>query len=141
LTQAVPFARAAALLGLVGVALGAFGAHVVAKRVSPALLDIYRTAVLYHLVHAIAMLLAATAGIPVRRRHLACALFAGGIGIFSGSLYLMVATGARWLGAVTPVGGIAFLAGWLVLALGLAPWPHSGGDVGRSNTKNKGDMP
>jgi uncharacterized membrane protein YgdD (TMEM256/DUF423 family) len=110
--------RIAALLGFAGVAMGAFGAHAAAPRISPQALDVYRTGVLYHLVHAVALLAVALGGPRVRRAGVVCALFAGGIGVFSGTLYLLALTGARWLGAITPIGGVAFLAGWMVLAAG-----------------------
>jgi uncharacterized membrane protein YgdD (TMEM256/DUF423 family) len=109
--------RLAGLLGFLGVALGAFGAHGLRGRVGPDLLEVWKTGVLYHLVHALALLLVAIAGPRVAWGAAAGWLFVAGIAIFSGSLYALTLTGARWWGAVTPVGGLAFLAGWLVLAL------------------------
>ena len=107
------------LLGACGVALGAFGAHGLKSRVDPAMLAVFETAVRYHLTHALALLAVAWArerwpGTPATA---AGWLFLTGIVIFSGSLYLMVLTGARWLGAVTPLGGLALIAGWCALAL------------------------
>lgn len=111
------FVRVAAVLGFLAVALGAFGAHGLRGRLGPAELDIWRTAALYHLVHAVALLAVALAGARVRRGRLVCGLWTAGVVVFGGSLYLLAVTGVRWLGAITPLGGAAFLAGWLVLAV------------------------
>jgi uncharacterized membrane protein YgdD (TMEM256/DUF423 family) len=107
------------LLGACGVALGAFGAHGLKARVDPAMLAVFETAVRYHLTHALALLAVAWASErwPGSPATAAGWLFLVGILIFSGSLYLMVLTGARWLGAVTPLGGLALIAGWCALAL------------------------
>ena len=110
--------RYAALSGFIGVAAGAFGAHGLKTHVDPSLLPIWHTAVLYQLVHTLALLLVAALG-----ERLTCAslkwigaLFAAGIIIFSGSLYILVLSDIKWLGAITPIGGVCFLAGWLCLA-------------------------
>ncbi len=109
--------RIAAIAGVTGVCLGAFGAHALRDRVTPDLLEIYRTGVLYHLVHAVALLAlaAATRAGLVRWPRLSAGLFAVGIVVFSGSLYLLAVTGVRVLGAITPLGGLAFIAGWTSL--------------------------
>jgi uncharacterized membrane protein YgdD (TMEM256/DUF423 family) len=108
----------AALAGASGVALGAFGAHALRARLDPAALATWHTAVLYHLVHALALLaLALFARATGRAVALPTALFAAGIVLFSGSLYGLALTGWRWLGPLTPLGGVAFLAGWLSLLL------------------------
>jgi uncharacterized membrane protein YgdD (TMEM256/DUF423 family) len=104
--------RIAALLGFLGVALGAFGAHALERTVSAHAMDIWRTAVLYQLLHATALLAIAAAG---RANALLTGLWTSGIILFSGSLYILSVTGIKWLGAITPVGGLAFLAGWMVL--------------------------
>jgi uncharacterized membrane protein YgdD (TMEM256/DUF423 family) len=106
---------------LLGVGLGAFGAHALADRLTPADLATFETAVRYQMYHALALvgLGALRRGRPSRWFDRAGALFAVGIAIFSGSLYLLVLTGTRWLGAVTPLGGVAFLAGWALFATGL----------------------
>src|SRR5687768_4689793 len=106
--------RLAALLGFFAVALGAFGAHglsgVLAKNGRA---EEWSTAVLYHLVHACVLL-----ALSLRRPPgAAWWLFAAGIVVFSGSLYLLALTNTRWLGAVTPLGGLALLGGWLALAI------------------------
>jgi len=115
------FAIGAALAGL-GVALGAFGAHGLRARVTPDLLAVFETGVRYHMYHALALLAvgAVAARVPSRLAAAAGWLFVAGIGLFSGSLYLLALTGARWLGAVTPLGGACFIAGWTLLALAAA---------------------
>jgi uncharacterized membrane protein YgdD (TMEM256/DUF423 family) len=102
----------AGLLGFLGVALGAFGAHQLAALLSANQTSpIWQTAVLYHLVHAVAALWAAG------RNPTVVWIWAAGIFVFSGSLYLLALTNMRWLGAITPIGGLLFLAGWLVVAI------------------------
>jgi uncharacterized membrane protein YgdD (TMEM256/DUF423 family) len=105
----------AGTLGFSAVLLGAFGAHGLRDRVAPPLLEIYRTGVLYHLVHALAVLVVAVAADRLRRPRLVAGLFTAGIAIFSGTLYLLAITGVMKLGAVTPIGGVLLLAGWAVL--------------------------
>lgn len=108
------------LNAFLGVALGAFGAHGLKARVSPELLTVWQTGVLYHLVHALALLLIGILcqlmpDVPlVRTSGWTLQL---GILLFSGSLYVMVLTGMRGLGMITPLGGVAFLLGWLLLAV------------------------
>ena len=113
------FTMIAAALGFVGVAAGAFGAHALQARLSPGDLAIFETAVRYQMYHALALL---GVGLAAGRWsgstiQVAGWLFVAGVLVFSGSLYLLVLTGQRWLGAVTPLGGVALLAGWLALAL------------------------
>ena len=108
-----------ALLASAAVGLGAFGAHGLKERVPAELLAVFDTAARYHLIHALAIVAVAWAA---ERFPGACVtaagwLFIGGILLFSGSLYLLVLTGARGLGAVTPLGGLAFIGGWIALAL------------------------
>jgi uncharacterized membrane protein YgdD (TMEM256/DUF423 family) len=107
----------AGLLGFTAVALGAFGAHGLRGRLSPAMLEIYRTGASYHLVHAVAALAVALAGERLRRGRLVLALFTAGIVVFAGSLYALAITGVGALGAVTPVGGLLLLAAWALVAL------------------------
>ena len=106
------------VLGGLGVALGAFAAHGLRSTLSSADLATFETGVRYQMYHAFALL--AVAGAVARwEASTAVAagwLFTAGIVLFSGSLYLLVLTGPRWLGAVTPLGGVAFLAGWALLA-------------------------
>lgn len=110
----------AAAAGFLGVALGAFGAHALRARSSPEMLAVFETGVRYQMYHAFAMFAAAwaLARWPRRVFGVAGCLFLAGIVVFSGSLYALALTGTRWLGAITPVGGVAFLAGWLCLAWG-----------------------
>jgi uncharacterized membrane protein YgdD (TMEM256/DUF423 family) len=106
----------ASLLGATGVGLGAFGAHALKSRVDADLLAIWQTAVQYHLLHAVALLVIA-ALLPTRPSlALAGWLFVGGVLVFSGSLYALVLSGVRVLGAVTPFGGLGLIAGWLATA-------------------------
>jgi uncharacterized membrane protein YgdD (TMEM256/DUF423 family) len=104
-----------AFLGASGVALGAFGAHALRARIPADLLEVFRTGVLYQLVHAVALLGIAGFADKLRRPTLTVALFVGGVVVFSGSLYTLAISGVRTWGAVTPVGGVSLIAGWLVL--------------------------
>jgi uncharacterized membrane protein YgdD (TMEM256/DUF423 family) len=110
----------AALLLFVAVALGAFGAHALKSRLTPDLQAAWQTAVQYQAWHALALLAIGVLLLvrPDARVGIAAWLFVAGIVLFSGSLYAMALTGARGLGAVTPFGGVAFLAGWLAFAWG-----------------------
>lgn len=118
----------AGLFGATAVAFGAFGAHGIAGRVSPADMEIWKTAAQYHLAHSAVL---AGVGIwsfiyePRQNRDSAVALtrlswvalcFAFGMLIFSGSLYALVLTNVRWLGAITPVGGTLLIGGWILLS-------------------------
>jgi len=106
-----------------GVAFGAFGAHALSHRLGPQILAIYETAVRYQLVHALALLVAGLLrGSMARSPYVDAAgwLFTAGIVVFSGSLYALTLTGARGLGAITPIGGFAFIGGWTMLAI--AAW-------------------
>ena len=105
-----------AVSAAVGVAFGAFGAHGLKARVGPDLLAVWETGVRYHLVHALGLLAVAWAVERWPAAGVAGWLFVAGTAVFSGSLYLLVLTGQRWLGAVTPLGGVAFIVGWLLLA-------------------------
>ena len=105
--------------GFLGVALGAFGAHALKARLSADMLAVWQTAVQYHLWHALGLV-----GIGILVQHLPASgplrlagwLMLAGIVLFSGSLYVLAATGTRWLGAVTPFGGVAWIAAWVLLA-------------------------
>ncbi len=107
------------LLGSISVALGAFGAHALRDRIEASLLANYQTGVSYMFYHTLALfivVLALTRWPGSSQAVWAGWLFVIGIVIFSGSLFLMAFTGMRWLGAITPIGGVAFIAGWLLLA-------------------------
>jgi uncharacterized membrane protein YgdD (TMEM256/DUF423 family) len=101
-----------------GVAIGAFGAHGLRDRLTPDMLAVFETGVRYHLIHALGLFVAAwLAGEDESRTaRLAGVLLVLGILLFSGSLYLLALTGVRSLGAVTPFGGLAWLAAWFVIA-------------------------
>jgi len=115
-----------AFLAALGVGAGAFGAHGLRDILSPEMVAIWEKAVLYHLVHALGILLVSTLP-PTRLPHPVTSrialLLCFGTLVFSGSLYLLALTGIRWLGAVTPIGGTAFIVGWLWLAIALARRP------------------
>jgi uncharacterized membrane protein YgdD (TMEM256/DUF423 family) len=107
-----------ALFGGLGVALGAFGAHALRSRLEPRDLEIFETGVRYQMYHALALLAAAwLLDRGITQASGAAWGFTVGTLIFSGSLYVMVFTGQRWLGAVTPIGGVAFIVGWVMLML------------------------
>ena len=107
--------RIAAALCFLAVALGAFGAHSLKSTLEThGMLDVWNKAVLYHFVHAIALLVLALYG--TINRGTWWLLFAG-IFLFSGSLYLLALSNVRWLGAITPLGGLCFLAGWAWLII------------------------
>ena len=112
-----------ALSAFVAVAAGAFGAHALRGALTPELLDVFETAARYQMYHALALL-----AVGWLARHGGCRataaagwLFAIGTVLFSGSLYALSLTGVRWLGAITPLGGAAFLGGWLALAWAARP--------------------
>ena len=107
----------AGTLGLTAMMLGAFGAHGLRDRLGAAMIEVYRTGVLYHLVHALAVLAVALGADRLRRPRLVAGLFCAGIVVFSGTLYLLAITGMTWLGAVTPVGGLLLMAGWAAVLL------------------------
>jgi uncharacterized membrane protein YgdD (TMEM256/DUF423 family) len=107
-----------AWLAALGVAAGAFGAHTLRTRVSPEMLAVFDTGVRYQLIHALGLLGVAWAAIrwPGAATSLAGWLFLGGTALFSGSLYLLALSGTPAFGAITPLGGLALIGGWLVLA-------------------------
>ena len=114
----------ASITGFLAVVAGTFGAHGLEGRVSPELLETYEVGARYHAYHALAML--ACAGFVERLGRgggVAVVLFAVGTAIFAGTLYALAITGQRWLGAVTPIGGLALLGGWATLIT--AAWKHA----------------
>ncbi len=116
-------AVAAILLGL-AVLLGAFGAHGLQNRLDTYSMGIYRGAVSYQFIHALGLLVVSILPkigvLRAARAAWVCRLLVIGIVLFSGSLYLLAVTGVSYLGAITPVGGLAFVAAWFTLAWGLA---------------------
>lgn len=112
-----------ALAMALGVILGAFGAHGLKNKLTPDLLAVYHTGVEYHLYHALGLILV---GVLINQfpqvsgLQLGGWLLLAGILIFSGSLYVLAISGVRWLGAITPIGGLTFIAGWVWIAWSLA---------------------
>ena len=110
---------ASTLLLATGVMFGAFGAHALRDRLPATDLDIYNKAVMYQLIHALGIGMIALLGMTQLDLQSAClrggAILLAGTIIFSGSLYLLVLTDTRWLGAITPIGGTLMIAGWLML--------------------------
>jgi Uncharacterized small membrane protein len=109
----------AAISGMVAVALGAFGAHGLKKIIDSDMLEVYKTGVQYQFYHTFALLVA---GILMQYRqskslNWSAYLFIAGIVLFSGSLYALAISGIKMLGAITPIGGVAFIAGWILLAV------------------------
>ena len=111
---------AGGLLALLAVGLGAFGAHAIKGQVSPEMMAVFETGNRYHIYHALGLLVAGSGlkeyGNTLFRKGAWSFLL--GILIFSGSLYTLALSEIRWLGALTPLGGICFLLGWLLLAIG-----------------------
>ena len=104
------------------VAFGAFGAHIVEDMLTPERFTVYQTAVQYHFYHALGLLIIGVLPINVAESPWlkgAAYLLIAGIVIFSGSLYTLTLTDTGWLGAITPIGGVAFIAGWVSLAIGV----------------------
>lgn len=108
-----------AILAGLGVAAGAFGAHALDGHVPPERIEVFATGARYQLAHGIALLFVGLAAgrAPDSRWTVAGWLFTSGSVVFAGSLYLLVLTDTAWLGAVTPIGGACFLAGWMAVAL------------------------
>ncbi len=116
------FLLLSALAGMSGVGLGAFAAHGLKRQLSAEYLAVFQTGVLYQLIHALALFGVALLVERLQSRLVSAAgtLFAVGILLFSGSLYVLTLTGLGKLGMITPLGGVCFMAGWL--CLGLAAW-------------------
>lgn len=110
-----------ASLAALAVVLGAFGAHGLKSKVTPEDLAIFETGVRYHMYHALGLILIGILGFHFNSEviQLPAVLLSVGILIFSGSLYILVLTGLRWMGAITPIGGLALIAGWVLLAFRL----------------------
>ncbi|TNF92185.1 MAG: DUF423 domain-containing protein [Gammaproteobacteria bacterium] len=111
-----------ALLAMLAVILGAFGAHALKKTLTDDMLTVYKTAVDYHFIHALGIILI---GILIKQNPESTLLFASavsliiGVVVFSGSLYALSLTETRILGMITPLGGLAFIIGWLLMAVGI----------------------
>jgi len=113
------FITLASLSGMLAVMLGAFGAHALKSRLDEYALGVFHTAVQYHFYHSLALLAVGVIALSQPDTQLLRSsgwLFLLGITVFSGSLYMLAISGQRWLGAITPLGGLAFIAGWGCLA-------------------------
>jgi uncharacterized membrane protein YgdD (TMEM256/DUF423 family) len=117
------FWRLGCIFGFLGVAAGAFGAHALRSRVPADLLAVFETGARYQMYHALALLAVALAAARAPSRGVRAAgwLFTAGSVVFSGSLYALALSGVRVLGAITPLGGLCFLAGWIALAASVRP--------------------
>ena len=111
------WAKAASALMFLGVALGAFGSHALRGKITDYYLEVYKTAVLYHFIHALGLFVVAWLSTLTTdpKVSLAGYFMLAGIIIFSGSLYALSISGLKWLGAITPIGGLCFLAAWITL--------------------------
>lgn len=113
------FFVAGAVSGFISVVLGAFAAHLLKDKLAPDMFNIFEVAVRYEMYHALALLAVAFAAQWIGSYATTAGwLFIGGTVVFSGSLYLLSLTETRWLGAITPIGGVLFLAGWAYLVIG-----------------------
>ena len=113
------FITLASISGMLAVVLGAFGAHALKDRLDQYSMGVFETAVQYHFYHSFALLAVGVIALSQPQTVMLKSsgwLFLIGIIVFSGSLYLLSITGVRWLGAITPVGGLAFIGGWACLA-------------------------
>jgi uncharacterized membrane protein YgdD (TMEM256/DUF423 family) len=136
------FFACGSLSGGLVVVLGAFGAHTLEARMTPETLATFETAVRYQMYHALVLLVV---GVACERRSAsrllvtAGWLFVVGIVLFSGSLYALILTGLHWLGAITPVGGLSFIVGWMclfVVSLRELPFPR---EIHQCRTRDPGD--
>jgi uncharacterized membrane protein YgdD (TMEM256/DUF423 family) len=111
----------ASVLLVLAVAIGAFGAHGLKSHLSDEMMQVYKTGVEYHFYHALGLLLVGLLAISIPSAFLnwSAICLTLGVVLFSGSLYLLAITGIKWLGAVTPLGGLSFIAGWVLLFLGI----------------------
>ena len=126
--QAV-YLRIGAILGALAVVVGAFGAHGLESLMSDEMAKVFETGVKYHFYHALAILAVAAGSSALWRSRLclwACRAWAFGILVFSGTLYALALTEIGWLGAITPIGGVALIAGWVLLALAAGALQNAG---------------
>lgn len=117
------FLLAGAINAALAVLLGAFAAHGLKSRLSDYSLTVFQTATDYHFYHALGLLIVGVLihlGIVAKSGQISGWLMLVGIVLFSGSLYLLAVTGIKWLGAITPIGGVAFISGWIILAVAFA---------------------
>ena len=107
----------ASVMLMLAVAIGAFGAHGVKAHLSSEMMQVYKTGVEYHFYHALGLLLVGVLGfsMPSNLLNWSAIFLTTGIILFSGSLYIMAVTGIKWLGVITPLGGLSFITGWILL--------------------------
>jgi uncharacterized membrane protein YgdD (TMEM256/DUF423 family) len=121
------WSAAAAVMLALGVILGAFGAHALRGRLDDYLMSVYEKAVFYHYIHALGALIVSLmpkiGALSESKAGWICGLLLAGVVVFSGSLYALALTGYRGLGAITPIGGLSFIAAWLMLAWSLIKKP------------------
>lgn len=119
--QSRSFLLVGSVFMVLAVAFGAFGAHVVESFLSPERFDVYQTGVQYHFYHALGLLIVALVSLHISNKWIKWSGYSllAGILIFSGSLYLLTLLDMSWLGAITPVGGLAFILGWIFLFVGV----------------------
>ncbi|HEX7584660.1 MAG TPA: DUF423 domain-containing protein [Prolixibacteraceae bacterium] len=110
-----------AIFMALAVLLGAFGAHALKTSLSPEMMQVYKTGVEYQFYHALGLLLIGLIGFQVNSKYIKWSGILIGIGIilFSGSLYILSVSGIKWIGAITPIGGLSFVAGWIFLAVAI----------------------
>ena len=113
------FLIAGIIFAFLAVLLGAFGAHALKDRLAIEYLEIWKTAVTYQMFHSLALMLCALIGQKIKLLSMACGCFVLGMLLFSGSLYLLVLSGIKMLGMITPIGGTLFLLGWLLMLIGV----------------------
>lgn len=129
-SMAKTFLMIAAISGLLAVAIGAFGAHGLKSRLAEDLMAVYQTGVQYHFYHTLALFMVGLLLLQYPQLGLlkwSGGLLVVGMMLFSGSLYVLAISGVRWLGAITPIGGVAFIAAWLCLLI--AVYRHVGESV------------
>lgn len=121
MNQPKTFLKIGAIFMALAVAFGAFGAHIVEEMLTPDRFDVYQTAVQYHFYHALGLMIVGAASFHISNKWMRWSGYSllAGILIFSGSLYLLTLLDTGWLGAITPIGGVAFILGWLFLLIGL----------------------
>ena len=129
MTDQAVYLRIGAILGALAVVVGAFGAHGLESLMSDEMAKVFETGVKYHFYHALAILAVAAGSSALWRSRLclwACRAWAFGILVFSGTLYALALTEIGWLGAITPIGGVALIAGWVLLALAAGALRNAG---------------